>query len=347
LIKSSIGLLFVAFLAGMFLLMQHRSHDALAQVVTINIDSKAITDFQIGNTVNKKFGSLRYSSGIVFWSENEALGGISGIRILDGGNRFLSVTDKGNWVTGSIERHNSGKIVGISSVRIAPLRDKKGNPFISEKNGDAEGLEIVGDRVLVSFERNSRILNYQLDLDKLASPGKNFRRSIRKIKLPNNSGLEAISILEPPSASGLATADIVVFSENSLDAKGNIRGFISKKNKWKEFTVQEKGGYKITDATLLPGGDIVILERQFSLISGVRIRIRKLLVAEIVPGAAIDGKTLFEADSRFQVDNLEGISAWLNDSNQTMLTIVSDNNFSPLQRNLLLEFELSNGQEDR
>ena len=340
--KSSLGLFFTACFAGIFLLMQHQSHNALAQVAIIKIDSEVISDFHIGNTGNDKFGSLRYSSGIVFQSDNEALGGISGIRVLDGGKRFLSITDKGNWFSGSIERDNAGNIIGIKSARIAPLRDKRGDPILSKKNGDAEGLEIVGDRVLVSFERNSRILKYQLDLNKFASPGKNFRKSIRKIKLPNNNGLEAISILKPSRSSKLAGIDIVVFSENSLDAKGNIRGFISKKNKWKEFTVRENGGYKITDATLLPDGDIVILERQFSLISGVRIRIRRLLVADIVPGALIDGKTLFEADGRFQVDNLEGISAWLNDNNQTMLTIVSDNNFSLLQRNILLEFELGN-----
>jgi len=342
LINSGVGFLLVVLLAGILLFMQHRNHDALAQAATINIDAKAIPDFEIGNSVNKKFGSLLYSGGIVFWSENEALGGISAIRMLDGGNRFLAVTDKGNWVTGSIERDSSGKIVGIKSARIAPLRDNKGKPFRSKKNGDAEGMEIVGDRVLVSFERNSRILKYKLDFNKLDSSGKKFRSSIRKIKLPNNSGLEAISVLQSSGALKLAKTEIVVFSENSLDAKGNIRGFISKGNKWKQFTVREKGGYKITDATLLPDGELLILERQFSLISGVRIRIRKLPVKEIVPGALLDGDILFEADSRFQVDNLEGISAWRNGNNQTMLTIVSDNNFSSLQRNIMLEFELDN-----
>ncbi|MCP4184009.1 MAG: hypothetical protein GY761_11940, partial [Hyphomicrobiales bacterium] len=138
--KSTIGLLFIALLAGIFLLMQYRIHSALAQVAAINIDSEVIPNFQIRNTGNKNFGSLRYSSGIAFWSENEALGGISGIRILNGGNRFLSVTDNGNWFAGSIERDISGKITGIKSARIAPLRHKKGNPIRSKRNGDAEGM---------------------------------------------------------------------------------------------------------------------------------------------------------------------------------------------------------------
>ncbi len=340
LFRSFAGLIFILLLAGIFLFINHRNYIALAQAVNIKISSRIIPAFQIGKNDRSEFGNLKYTSGIEYWSDNETLGGISGFRILGEGKKFLSVSDKGNWFTGSIARDETGKITGISDAKIAPLRNKKGHPITTKSSGDAEGLEIVGDRVLVSFERNSRILNYKLDLDYLASRAKDFRPSIRKIKLPYNGGLEAITKLAPLDNSKLSKIDIAVFSENSRDSNGNIRGFISKKKKWHGFTVRENGGYKITDTTLLPDGNILILERQYSLATGAQIRIRKIPASDIEPGALLDGEIVFEADKKFQIDNFEGMSAWVSEENKTMLTIVSDDNFSFLQRNLLLEFEL-------
>jgi hypothetical protein len=334
----------ITVLAGAFLFLQRGVLPALAETIDVEIDAKIIRHFQIGKPEKTQFGGLRYSSGIEFDSDDDNLGGISGIRILDGGASFLSVSDKGMWFTGTIDRDSEGRITGISNARIAALLDKKGHPIRSKKRGDSEGMDIFGDRVLVSFERKSRIYNYPLDLEKLASKPKSFRPSIKKIKLPNNSGLEAITVLDEPGSAKLSNADIAVFSEHSLDKNGNIRGFVSKNKKWKKFAVKAIGGYKITDATLLPDGDILILERQFSLTTGGLIRIRQIAVREIKPGALLDGKILLEADSWFQIDNLEGISAWVNESGQTMVTIVSDNNFSSFQRNLMLEFELVPGK---
>ena len=49
---------------------------------------------------------------------------------------------------------------------------------------------------------------------------------------------------------------------------------------------------------------------------------------------------LIEADLAFQIDNMEGIGIHRNAQGETILTLVSDDNFSVLQRNLLLQFRL-------
>jgi len=317
-----------------------------ANDTTIDVEAKSIENFKVSDSGQDEFGLLRYLGGIEYSSNNSALGGISGIRVLAGGNKFLSVSDKGKWFSGTIERDASGKITGISDAKIAPLLNTKGEIITSKKKGDAEGIEIIGDRVLVSFERKSRIYDYPLDLEHLASTPNSFRPKIKKYKLPNNNGLEAITLLQPQALPKLSKAKIVVFSEHALDGDGNIKGFLSSKKKWKQFSVKTSDEFKITDATLLPATageearDILILERQFSFTTGPIIRIRRIKTADIKSGALIDGEILLVADSRFQIDNLEGISAWTNDKGQTVLTIVSDDNFSFLQRNLMLEFEL-------
>ena len=58
------------------------------------------------------------------------------------------------------------------------------------------------------------------------------------------------------------------------------------------------------------------------------------------PGALFDGPSIFDADLGQEVDNMEGIDAHVTPEGDTVLTLVSDDNFSLLQRTLLLQFTL-------
>ena len=57
-------------------------------------------------------------------------------------------------------------------------------------------------------------------------------------------------------------------------------------------------------------------------------------------GALVDGPELFLADLGYQIDNMEGIGVHKNAQGETILTLVSDDNFSALQRTILLQFRL-------
>ena len=96
----------------------------------------------------------------------------------------------------------------------------------------------------------------------------------------------------------------------------------------------------MTDATVTAEGDLLVLERQFSILSGVGMRIRKIPLGEIKPGALIVGRALIEADRANQIDNMEALGVHRNAAGETILTIISDDNFNPLQRTILLRFAL-------
>jgi hypothetical protein len=64
-------------------------------------------------------------------------------------------------------------------------------------------------------------------------------------------------------------------------------------------------------------------------------------VVAIPPNARLEGHTLIQADSGFEIDNMEGIAVHRSSSGETIITLMSDDNFnSLLQRNLLLQFTL-------
>ena len=142
-----------------------------------------------------------------------------------------------------------------------------------------------------------------------------------------------------PKGFALAGA-LIAISERGLDAGGNIIGFLVGGKTPGQFGVRRTENFDVSDAVLLPSGDLLLLERKFSLLGGIGIRIRRIALASLAPGAVIDGPSIFNADLGNEIDNMEGIDAHVTEEGDTVLTLVSDDNFSMIQRNLLLQFTL-------
>ena len=83
-----------------------------------------------------------------------------------------------------------------------------------------------------------------------------------------------------------------------------------------------------------------MLERKFSLVAGVGIRIRRIALSIVRARRAGRRPVDFEADLGDEIDNMEGIDAFVTPEGDTVLTMVSDDNFSLIQRTLLLQFTL-------
>ncbi len=127
---------------------------------------------------------------------------------------------------------------------------------------------------------------------------------------------------------------------------GNIRGWMfarqtgSRPPATAAFTVRRTDDYDISDATILPNGDLILLERKFGWMKGVGIRLRRVAHGGLAAGAVLDGPVLMEADLGYEIDNFEGIDSHVNAAGETILTLVSDDNFSMIQRTLLMQFAL-------
>ena len=63
--------------------------------------------------------------------------------------------------------------------------------------------------------------------------------------------------------------------------------------------------------------------------------------SQLEPGATVHAEELARLAEPYAVDNLEGIAAAKGPRGETLLWLISDDNFNPLQRNILLLFELA------
>jgi hypothetical protein len=311
----------------------------VAEPTSVEVNARPIPNFEPRDRSRTRFGSLEYRSGLVLTSPYRGFGGLSGIRLDAKGERFLAISDQGGWFTGRI-RYSGSKMAGLDEVEAAPVLGAEGRP-ITEKRFwyDTESLARDGNLVYVGLERVNQIMRFDFAKGGIRARGEVVPTPAAIRKLPSNKGLEALVFVPRDKGQPLA-GTLIAFSERGLDADGNLVAFLIGGPSPGQFSVRRTEKFDISDAVLLPSGELLILERKFSWFTGINIRIRSIPLKSIAPNALVDGPALFAADLGHEVDNMEGIDAHVTPEGETVLTLVSDDNFSMLQRTLLLQFTL-------
>jgi hypothetical protein len=305
------------------------------------INATQLPSFEYGKPTRTDFGDLRWIGGLELTSPSGHLGGLSGLLMLDQGARLLAVTDDGHWLDARLDRDISGRPGGLSQARMAPILDSTGQPLKTKRNADAEGLtlhRLAGvPHLLVSFERRHRILALPfagvLNMRaraQLFAGGRQFER------LGLNKGLEALA---GGLAAGLDTVPLVAFAERHRDDVSNIPGWILSGLNRGRIMLARRDRFDITDAAYLPDGDLLILERRFNLLDGIGMRLRIVAAADLRPGALLSGQVIMQAGFSHQIDNMEGLAVHLDRRGRIVVTLISDDNRSALQRTLLHQFQ--------
>jgi hypothetical protein len=308
--------------------------------VAIEVNGRPIASFDTRDRARTRFGSLQYRSGLILTSPFRGFGGLSGIRLDAKGERFIAISDKGSWFTGRIVYRGS-EMTGLDDVEAAPLLGPEGKPITSRGWFDSESIALDGSLVYVGLERVNQVLRYDFSKGFTRAAGEVVPLPPAARKLPFNKGLEALVMVPRELPKGLPLAGtLIALSERGLDANGNLIAFLIGGKTPGQFSVRRTENFDISDAVLLPSGDLLILERKFSWVGGVGIRIRRVALSQVMPGALVDGPAIFTADLGEEIDNMEGIDAHVTAQGNTVLTMISDDNFSLLQRNLLLQFTL-------
>ena len=307
--------------------------------VDIVIEARPIAAFDRREASRQKFGQLRFRGGLVLTSSFQQFGGISAIRVAADGAQFIALSDHGWWLKGRIG-YEGPRPAAISEAVMAPILGPDGLPLADRGWFDTESIAEDGGTLYVGIERVNQIVQFDYGKDGLLARGRPIAVPPPIRSLPRNESLEALVFVPRGQMLG---GTLIALSERGLDRLGNLRAFLLGGPSPGEFTVKRTGTFDITDAALLPSGDLLILERSFSWSTGLFIQIRRIAIQEVKPGAIVDGPILLEADLAYEIDNLEGLSVHRANDGAVVLTLISDDNFSILQRTLLLQFALEEG----
>jgi hypothetical protein len=304
--------------------------------VRIEIAATPIVAFDPRDPARTRFGPLTFRGGLSLTSSYRDFGGISGIRVAADGAHFLAVTDKGRWLRGRI-LYDGTRPAGVADAEMAPVLGPDGRPLAARGWYDTEAIAEDGGTVWLGIERVHRIVRFDYGRDGLLARGQPIAVPPGFARLPSNKGIECLVFVPK----GALARTLMAISERGLDQAGNIKGFLIGGPSPGEFSVKRIGDFDVSDCAITPGGDLLLLERSFSTLKGVGMRIRRVPLGDVRPGATVDGAALIEADMGYQIDNMEGLSVHRAADGVLVLTLISDDNFSLLQRTLLLQFGLA------
>jgi hypothetical protein len=300
----------------------------------IEVHSSELGSFNVVPVISR-FGSFEWRGGLELKSSAKAFGGFSSLALSSDGARMLAVSDRGYWLEAALT-YSDGMLSGVTGAEMAPILDAAGKTVKSKVRNDAEALAAwepgrIDGRVIVGFEGRTRAGTFDLAAKGFKAPFKNLPLPKEIAQGPGNKEMEAIA--------RLPDGRLLAVSEENLDADGNIRAWIFGGGSF-AFSIARHADYAITDAAVLPGGDVLTVERSYAPGELPGLAIRRVRATDIAAGARVTPEVLMDVGAPFHaIDNMEGIAV-SKMAGETRVTLISDDNYSRAQRTLLLQFAL-------
>ncbi|SEP17576.1 hypothetical protein SAMN02990966_04283 [Rhodospirillales bacterium URHD0017] len=307
---------------------------AVAQEQPLEIRS-ASQPFKIDDPSAKTIGRLVWRGGIMMTANSRHFGGWSDLHVSPDGKTLTSISDEGAWLTATIEYDGEANLAGLSNARIGQLHGLDGRLISSKAEADAEAMARLPDGSwLVAFERNHRIWRYRT----LTATPTPFEGPADLVRQPTNGGIEGML--------ALGDGRVIAISEEYSLQPDTVVGWIGTptaggRYQWRSFNYATIPDFRPTAIAQLPDGSFGMIERAFDMVRGVRCRVMRFDAAQLVAGGTVKAEELARLASPYAVDNLEGLAATKGARGETLLWLISDDNFNPLQRNILLLFELA------
>lgn len=288
------------------------------------------TSVQTGSHTARVLGLLQLTNKA---GGNPEPGGLSDIAWDEDEQRLYAISDHGTLFHFRPIFDNE-RLVDLQLITALPLYTLLWNTPVDGKHRDAEGLEVInahngikGDtELLISFERNHRVMRYRpdgkpLQILRLPPPLHN-----RKNYHGKNKSLESVT-LSP-------TLGILTAAEFPLDdAPDYFSLFSLSGSRWLIPAPEDTG---LVAMQALGKRNLLLLEREWKgMFAGITTRLSRVHMGT--------GK-MFEPETLLQFGPLDGIPTanfeGLTKVKGNRFLLISDDNYSPFLRTLLLYVEL-------
>ena len=291
--------------------------------VTINAEAIPLSSEALRQ---QAVGPFRYVAGWALSSEHDDFGGWSGMVLGEAGKSIVAINDKGDWLTAQLALASPQP---LSNATIRPFESGATMGLMDKFDFDAESLVRSGNGFLVGMEQDHRILV----VDAIGGPSRRaaYDSQIDLSILSPNGGAEAMTKLEDDR--------LMVFAEHGLDVHGTLPAWIAGPTGVVHRRFAPPHNYSPTDAATLPNGDVLLLMRYFSALDGVSAKLLLLSAAEIASSDTLRGTELAHFAEPLSVDNMEALDIRVQPDGTIRLFMMSDDNFNPLQRTLLMVFD--------
>ncbi len=294
----------------------------LVELLAIDLDPK--------NPERKEFGALSLLSAYELRSRDKRFGGLSGL-LIGPESRLYAASDRGYWFTARMILDTEGRLIDLSDGQIKPMLDTKRRP-VSGKWRDAEALTRLPDgSFIVAFEQAHRLWRYPPPPATFDSPPDPLPTPPELARAPANGGLEGLAYLPD--------GRLLALTEEFQNPDASFKGWLMENGRFTELSYLPSEGFRVTDCAALQNGDVIVLERRYVPLGILSARLKLVSSKSLRAGAKIIGEEILKLDGPLYLDNFEGVAV-TEDAKGAVIYIVSDDNYSPFQKTLLLQFRL-------
>ena len=283
----------------------------------VEVDAKPLKLDELGGP-RRRIGELDLLAAFHLTSRDSRFGGLSAL--LRDGDGLFAISDRGTFWTVRLDRADDGTLLGLRDWTI----ENVGIAY-DDWPPDLEALARLPDgTVVATAEGPSRGLTL------FGTPPAWLPAIARELaEQPPNEGVEATTTL--------AHGTLLTLGEAELD-DGLHEAVLFGQGGVVRLRYATEPGFRPTDADRV-GPSLLVLERRLSLLGGLEARI-VLVDLEATPpeaGTTLRGRELARLGAGSISDNFEGLAAERTRDGRLVIYVVSDDNFLPVQRTLLLQ----------
>lgn len=333
---------------------------AAADAENIAIEAARVP-LQSLNPGRRDIGELAFVEGFHITSSDKRFGGLSGVDLLDDGN-LLAISDQGDFVW--IDLGPDG--LTPKHARIAGMKDAEGNALRGKADGDAEGVALVDGVALVSFERNHRVLAF--DVGKCGAQARgmpvsrnglgDFTAALTReaLTVGGNEGAEALAVTPDwymfagiealaANASALSARAIEARPEFDLRIGEGAPGMVGIDVLPDEKDEERLIAYSLHRSTNPLATNVIVLvetefHRELDQAHLPANRISEIESRSHIRFRPVASRVLAGMNMFVTIDNFEGVAARRMPDGAVRLYVIADNNFSASQRTLLMIYDV-------
>ncbi|MET0307774.1 MAG: esterase-like activity of phytase family protein [Sphingomonas sp.] len=278
-----------------------------------------------------RLGPLTYLGGVHLVSSDLVFGGFSAMQLQ--GDRFTLLSDRGYVVQFRMGADWRPRAIRFVNLPVGPGT----GAFRSERDTESLALDPATGKFWVGFEARNAIWRY----DNSFSKGDASARPPLMDDWSENGGAESMVRLRdgrfvvisettrPAGGKRRSERVALIFHRDPVDPSGPVEAL----------SYVPPPGYDPSDATELPDGRLLVLNRRITLRDLFTAKLTVVDIRGAKAGTVLRGTEIATFESPVQHDNFEGVTT-TREGKDTILWIVSDDNNAWWQQTLLLKFRL-------